>query len=120
MQSSNVFICGMGGLGVEIAKNIVLGGVKSVTIHDDTNVSYRDLSSQVYSTIFLSPFSNLFIFKFFLTKADIGKNRAECTQTHLAELNVYVPVNIHQGEITEDCLKHFQVKTIHHSPSLSL
>ena len=52
MQSSNVLICGMGGLGVEIAKNIVLGGVKSVTIHDDTDVSYRDLSSQVLDYFF--------------------------------------------------------------------
>ena len=34
MQSSDVLISGMGGLGVEIAKNVILGGVKSVTIHD--------------------------------------------------------------------------------------
>ena len=47
MQASNVLICGMGGIGVEIAKNVVLGGVKSVTIHDDIDVSYRDLSTQV-------------------------------------------------------------------------
>ena len=37
----------MGGLGVEIAKNVILGGVKSVTIHDTKNTSYEDLSSQV-------------------------------------------------------------------------
>lgn len=47
MQASDILICGMGGLGVEVAKNIVLGGVKSVTIHDPVNVSYQDLSSQV-------------------------------------------------------------------------
>ena len=34
MQSSDVLISGMGGLGVEVAKNVILGGVKSVTIHD--------------------------------------------------------------------------------------
>ena len=40
MQTSNILICGMGGLGVEVAKNIVLGGVKSVTIHDpDKNIT---------------------------------------------------------------------------------
>jgi len=75
MQASNVLICGMGGLGVELAKNIVLAGVKSVTIHDNQSVSYDDLSTQ-----------------FFLQEQDIGKNRAACTQTHLAELNTYVPV----------------------------
>lgn len=76
MQASNVLVCGMGGTGVEIAKNIVLAGVKSVTIHDTQAVSYDDLSTQ-----------------FFLREEDIGKNRATCTQTHLAELNTYVPVN---------------------------
>lgn len=47
MQLSNVLISGMKGLGVEIAKNVVLGGVKSVTIHDTGNVAWSDLSAQV-------------------------------------------------------------------------
>lgn len=47
MQSSNVLIAGMNGLGVEIAKNVVLGGVKSVTIQDTKDTSWTDLSSQV-------------------------------------------------------------------------
>jgi len=47
MALSNILVAGMGGLGVEIAKNIVLGGVKSVTIHDETVASWSDLSSQV-------------------------------------------------------------------------
>ena len=47
MGHSNVLISGMRGLGVEIAKNVVLGGVKSVVIHDEGNVEMRDLASQV-------------------------------------------------------------------------
>ena len=47
MKLSNILICGLGGLGVEIAKNIILGGVKSVTLHDTAKVSYNDLSTQV-------------------------------------------------------------------------
>lgn len=47
MQHSNVLISGMKGLGVEIAKNVVLGGVKSVTIHDEGTAEWADLSSQV-------------------------------------------------------------------------
>lgn len=31
----------------DLAKNIVLGGVKSVTLHDTGNVNIEDLSSQV-------------------------------------------------------------------------
>jgi ubiquitin-activating enzyme E1 len=44
---AHVLISGMGGLGVEIAKNIILGGVKSVIVHDSATVDYSDLSSQV-------------------------------------------------------------------------
>ena len=39
---------GLGGLGVEVAKNVILAGVKSVTLYDPTLVSHTDLSSQFY------------------------------------------------------------------------
>jgi len=35
---------GLGSVGVEIAKNIVLSGVKRLTLLDDENVSMLDLS----------------------------------------------------------------------------
>lgn len=47
MQTSNVLISGLRGLGVEIAKNVILAGVKSVTLHDQGVAEWRDLSSQV-------------------------------------------------------------------------
>ena len=47
MGASNILISGMKGLGVEIAKNVVLGGVKSCTLHDSEQVLISDLSSQV-------------------------------------------------------------------------
>jgi ubiquitin-activating enzyme E1 len=47
MATSNVLIVGMKGLGVEIAKNIALAGVKSVTIYDPFPVEVQDLGSQV-------------------------------------------------------------------------
>jgi len=50
---SNVLISGMKGLGIEIAKNVVLGGVKTVTIHDPADVVISDLSSQVRSQALL-------------------------------------------------------------------
>lgn len=52
MQSSNVLISGLRGLGVEIAKNVILGGVKSVTLHDEGVAEWRDLSSQVSVSLF--------------------------------------------------------------------
>lgn len=47
MQGSSVLIVGLKGLGVEIAKNVVLGGVKEVTLCDTGAVCMEDLSSQV-------------------------------------------------------------------------
>lgn len=47
LQISSVLVSGMRGLGVEIAKNIILGGVKDVTLHDQGTTQWADLSSQV-------------------------------------------------------------------------
>ncbi|PPQ92377.1 hypothetical protein CVT25_008727 [Psilocybe cyanescens] len=96
MAASNVLIVGMKGLGVEIAKNIALAGVKSVTIYDPEPVTVQDLSSQ-----------------FFLRAEDVGKSRAAATLPRLAELNAYVPVRDLGGnpgdEITVDLIKGFHV-----------
>jgi len=92
MNASNVLISGMRGLGIEVAKNVALGGVKSLTIHDQANVTWSDLSSQ-----------------YFLREDDIGKNRAEVTSPRLAELNTYVPLSHHTEELNEEFLKKFQV-----------
>ncbi|KAF8489101.1 ubiquitin activating enzyme [Gautieria morchelliformis] len=96
MAASNVLVVGMKGLGVEIAKNIVLAGVKSVTIFDPEPVKLQDLGTQ-----------------FFLRESDIGRSRGEATAPRLAELNTYVPVKHLSGvsgqEISVDLVKGFQV-----------
>uniref|UniRef100_A0A673XW56 E1 ubiquitin-activating enzyme n=1 Tax=Salmo trutta TaxID=8032 RepID=A0A673XW56_SALTR len=99
MQSSNVLVSGLRGLGVEIAKNVILGGVKSVTLHDQGQAEWRDLSSQ-----------------FYLREEDLGKNRAEVSQTRLAELNSYVPVVAYTEALTDDYLTQFQVVVLTNSP----
>ncbi|CAE7057018.1 unnamed protein product [Rhizoctonia solani] len=95
MAASNVLIVGVKGLGVEIAKNIVLAGVKSVTLFDPEPVQVQDLGTQ-----------------FFLRESDVGKPRAAATLPRLAELNAYVPVKDLGGspgqEITVDLIKGFQ------------
>ncbi|PCH41139.1 ubiquitin activating enzyme [Wolfiporia cocos MD-104 SS10] len=96
MAASNILIVGVKGLGIEIAKNVALAGVKSVTIYDPEPVQVQDLSSQ-----------------FFLRAEDIGQPRAEAAVKRLAELNAYVPVRNLGGqpgkEITVDLIKDFQV-----------
>ncbi|XP_015770174.1 PREDICTED: LOW QUALITY PROTEIN: ubiquitin-like modifier-activating enzyme 1 [Acropora digitifera] len=92
MAVSNILISGLKGLGVEIAKNVVLGGVKSVTLHDTGLVELSDLSSQ-----------------FFLQVGDIGKNRAEVSLPRISELNSYVRLSVNTKKLTEDFLGQFQV-----------
>lgn len=43
-----------------------------------------------------------------MTEKDVGKNRAEVAISKLSELNSYVPVSIHKGELTEDFLLKYQ------------
>ncbi|RAL14966.1 E1 ubiquitin-activating protein ubaA [Aspergillus homomorphus CBS 101889] len=88
MGSSNVLVVGLKGLGVEIAKNIALAGVKSLTLYDPAPVAISDLSSQ-----------------FFLQPQDVGKPRAEVTAPRVAELNSYVPVTVHEGSSLVDDLE---------------
>ncbi|KAF9882940.1 hypothetical protein FE257_004875 [Aspergillus nanangensis] len=88
MGSSNVLVVGLKGLGVEIAKNIALAGVKSLTVHDPAPAAISDLSSQ-----------------FFLNPQDVGKPRAEVTAPRIAELNSYVPVTIHEAANLVDDLE---------------
>lgn len=92
MGQSNILISGMKGLGVEIAKNVVLSGVKSVVIHDEGNVAIQDMASQ-----------------FFFRKEDVGKNRAEVTEPRLAELNSYVPITSRTSPLNEEFISQFQV-----------
>lgn len=80
MGASNVLVVGLKGLGVEIAKNIALAGVKSLTLYDTAPVQIADLSAQ-----------------FFLTPEDVGKPRDEVTAPRVAELNAYTPVKVHQS-----------------------
>lgn len=99
MATSNILISGLKGLGVEIAKNVVLGGVKSVTLHDSGNVEMSDLSSQ-----------------FFLQAEDIGKNRAEVPLSRISELNSYVNMSVFTEQLTEEFLGKFQVIVLTQSP----
>lgn len=81
MATTDVLICGLGGLGVEIAKDIILGGVRSVALHSSKTCTLQDLSSQ-----------------FFLDENDVGKNMAEACSQKLAELNINVQVRVHPAD----------------------
>jgi ubiquitin-activating enzyme E1 len=92
MQQSNILISGFNGLGVEIAKCIILAGVKSVTIHDTATVSYDDLGTNYY-----------------LTEKDIGYNRALRSVDKLKELNSYVQVIASVCELNDEIIKQYKI-----------
>jgi len=92
MSATSVLISGIGSLGVEVAKNVILSGIKYVTIHDTVKTHMNDLSSQYY-----------------LTKDDIGKNRADACYKKLTELNKNVSMKIHTQKLTNDFIKNFDI-----------
>lgn len=57
MRDSSVLLIGVRGLSCEVAKNIVLAGIGSLVLLDDSNVTPRDLAAN-----------------FLVTAEDVGKN----------------------------------------------
>jgi len=92
MAVSDVLIVGMNGLGVETAKNVILAGVKSVSLHDNALASWADLSSN-----------------FYIKEQDIGRGRADICASKLSELNPYVPISVLTGELTPEKINPFKV-----------
>ena len=71
-----ILIIGLRGLGVEIAKNIIVSGPNKVSIFDPNKVQINDLGSN-----------------FYLSEKDIGKRRDKSCIKKLQKLNKYVNVN---------------------------
>uniref|UniRef100_A0A2C9WIK8 THIF-type NAD/FAD binding fold domain-containing protein n=1 Tax=Manihot esculenta TaxID=3983 RepID=A0A2C9WIK8_MANES len=90
--ASNVLVSGMQGLGAEIAKNLILAGVKSITLHDEQTVELWDLSSN-----------------FIFSENDVGKNRALASVQKLQELNNAVVVSTLTTKLVKEKLSDFQV-----------
>lgn len=74
MSKSSILISGLSGVGIEIAKCVILGGVSNVTLHDTTNLTHEDLCTNYY-----------------ITDSDIGKKKTIVSEK-LKELNPYVNV----------------------------
>lgn len=97
MSQANILICGLSGLGVEIAKNIILSGVRSVTLCDPTITTTQDMENNYY-----------------IQDAEmVGRiGRAHAVRNSLAELNSYVDVKVLEGNLhnaSDEFLKGFTV-----------
>lgn len=79
LRASRVLLVGIKGIGAEICKNLVLSGVKSLTLMDSGQVDEQD-----------------FVAQFFVQREDLGKNRAESSLQRAQQLNPMV-------RVTADC-----------------
>uniref|UniRef100_A0A914GWQ5 E1 ubiquitin-activating enzyme n=1 Tax=Globodera rostochiensis TaxID=31243 RepID=A0A914GWQ5_GLORO len=99
LRKASVLVSGLGSVGVEVAKNLILGGVRSVTLQDTKNVDYFDLSAN-----------------FYVSKSDVGKNRAKTCFHKLAELNDTVNCAISLEPLTEEFVKQFDLVILTDAP----
>jgi len=84
LARSNVLIIGLGGVGVEVAKNIILAGVKHVTFHDNRISQSSDLGTQ-----------------FYIRQQDVQNKllRSRACLERLGELNPYVSVECTEEDV---------------------
>ena len=81
------------------AKNVILAGVKAVTLHDAETVQLPDLGAQ-----------------FYLAEGDVGSNRAQACQAKLQELNTAVAVSASSDELSETFLSRYNVRALCNPP----
>lgn len=90
-MAMRVFIIGLRGVGIEVAKNLILAGPKKVALYDPTLVRVEDLGSN-----------------FYLTEAHVGKvNRAEASLEQLKNLNPHVEVLVEQNDLPNEVIGNY-------------
>lgn len=95
LRASKVLLVGLGGLGAEVAKNIVLSGIHSLTLLDSAVVTEEEICSQ-----------------FLIPREDLGKNRATSSQHRTQLLNPMVEVKAENDSIAnkdEEYIAQFDV-----------
>lgn len=90
IRNAKVLLIRMKALANEIAKNLVLAGIHSLTIVDHETVSESDLGAQ-----------------FFISKSDIGKNKAEASAPQIKKLNPRVQIYVDQSDINKKSAEYF-------------
>ena len=92
LGTARILISGLNGLGVEIAKNVILANVKAVTLHDDKAATAADAGSH-----------------FYLGEAEVGKNRATVCAQQMQELTPGVEVRSAEGPFPLEHLSNFTI-----------
>ncbi|EPE35459.1 Activating enzyme of the ubiquitin-like protein [Glarea lozoyensis ATCC 20868] len=95
IRSASILLITLSALSNEIAKNLVLAGISTLTILDSAIVTEADLGAQ-----------------FFLSQADVGRNRAEAAAPQIRKLNPRVKVVVDttpEAEVKSDYYSQFDV-----------
>lgn len=100
MTKMKALIVGLGGIGIETAKNLVLQGLGGVTILDERKVEMRHLGCN-----------------FFLQNADVGKGTAEVVLPRLQDLNPLCSIRRCDVLTEEEILHHSVVIITHEMPA---
>lgn len=91
MRNANILIAGMRALANEVAKNLVLAGIGSLTVMDSEDVVEDDLGAQ-----------------FFVSEEDVGINRARAAAPAIQKLNPRVPVHIDTDRVKDKPADYFK------------
>ncbi|KAF1942108.1 hypothetical protein EJ02DRAFT_403274 [Clathrospora elynae] len=85
IRTANILLVSIKALANEIAKNLVLAGIGSITLADHEVVTEDDLGAQ-----------------FFISDADVGKNRAAAAAPNVQKLNPRVKVKVLATDIRNE------------------
>lgn len=91
IRSANILLISMKALANEIAKNLVLAGIGSLTLLDHETVTANDLGAQ-----------------FFISDENVGMNRAEAAAPQIRKLNPRVQVIIDTEHISSKSSSYYQ------------
>ena len=97
LMTMKVLIQGLRGVGLEVAKNLILAGPKKVILHDNTVCTTPDLGTN-----------------FYIKESDITtkKTRSEACTKSLSELNPYVEVEIFKGDISTTVFTEMDINVV--------
>ena len=92
-SKADILVFGLGPMALEVIKNLVLSGCRRLTIVDEKDVRFEDLSGG-----------------FFYSEADIGKKRLESILYKIRELNIYVKIDtLPLKDVTEEIIKTYHL-----------
>jgi ubiquitin-like 1-activating enzyme E1 A len=103
LRSAKILLIGMKALANEIAKNLVLAGVGSLTVLDPELVTQDDLSSQ-----------------FFISQEHIGQNRAQAALPQILKLNPRVALFADPNPVASKYPEYFSTFDITIATNLSI